>query len=162
MEAFAVKCYSSPQHSWWFNPHPPPAPTARKHNYVDYVHNLAASTVTPRFLIPKMTRQREEKRPFVFLARILNGLSDEEWEGHGLDKHIQATPVPNLQLPGVLCPSYEYVSDPTEDDTVAPGLIGCGADGVGVPPGGEDSDGGYTCMETVLVGDQSHVASLRM
>ena len=140
MEAFAVKCYSSPQHSWWFNPHPPPAPTARTQNYVDYLHNVAGSTVTPRFLIPKITRDREEKRPFVFLARILNGMSDEEWERHGLDDHIKATPAPNLQLPSLLCPNMD--------------AVGVQGDCEGESADKENTDGACSCMDTVLdIGD---------
>ena len=51
-----------------------------------------------------MKREREEKRPFVFLAKILNGLSEEKWEGYGLDKAVTAVHASNLQLPSMHMP----------------------------------------------------------
>ena len=98
MKKFAVSCYSSPIHSWWFSSHPPPAPTAR--------------TEAPRFTIPAMKRERQEKRPFVYLARLLNSMTGEEWENYGLDPKVTAIKIQNIQLAKI---GVSEPLDPLED-----------------------------------------------
>ena len=107
MVDFSVKCLSSAKHSWWFTRHPKFSTKNRRE--------------FPRLLIPRLKREREEKRPFVFLARLLNGMSDQEWEEHGLDDDLCAISAPKLQLADV-CPSVgNKVSDDNDDQTARDG-----------------------------------------
>ena len=62
---FAISCYRSPNHRWWFTLHP--------------ALPLGTRYRPPRFLVPKCKLQRDHKRPIVAYSEVLNGLSDEEW-----------------------------------------------------------------------------------
>ena len=84
MKEFAIKAYLSPEHQWWFRPHPPAPCNTR--------------TVLPRFQTPVETSARADKRPLVVYAKMLNQMSDDEWCARGLDKAVCATPMPNIQL----------------------------------------------------------------
>ena len=55
---------SSPEHRWWFTPHPD--------------HPLATKLSTPRFYIPKSEKVRDEKRPIIKYTQVLNNLSEDE------------------------------------------------------------------------------------
>ena len=74
MIRFAVSCYTSTDHSWWFvrNPH----------------YSANRRTELTRFVIPHMRRERQEKRPFLFLSRLLNELTDEQWEEYGFNVEL--------------------------------------------------------------------------
>ena len=50
MKEFAIKAYASPEHNWWFLPHPDPP--------------LNTRTEVPRFWVPSGNTMREECRPF--------------------------------------------------------------------------------------------------
>ena len=85
MKEFAVKAYASPEHNWWFLPHPDPPRNTR--------------TEVPRFWVPSENTMREECRPFSKYAKILNELRCDEWEQLGLDEVLTSSPLPNVQLP---------------------------------------------------------------
>ena len=97
MKEFTVKAYVSPEHNWWFHPHPAPPCNTR--------------TKTPRFWIPAGNKQREECRPFIKYARILNDLSPCDWEQLGLDKVLTTSPLANVQLPELCCPKLPRVHE---------------------------------------------------
>ena len=63
---FAIACFKSPSHRWWFKPHPP-AP-------------LNTRFQPPRLLVPGSKVGIDQKRPFVAYSEALNSLSDLEWK----------------------------------------------------------------------------------
>ena len=73
MLKFAIKCFKSKQHSWWFTPSPSLTALAR-----------LAHPSPPRFSVPPACTTRQEKSPFQTYARLLNTLTDSEWEALGL------------------------------------------------------------------------------
>ena len=54
----------------------------------------------------------------MFLARILNSLTDDEWEAFGLDENLHAPNTPNTQLPD-LCTALTPVCDELDDDKLS-------------------------------------------
>ena len=85
MKDFAISCYRSSVHRWWFSL-----------NVVNKRDNL------PRFKIPLLKLMRSEKRPFTRYAQILNDLSPTEWADLGLDDIPPPVSLPNVQLPGLV------------------------------------------------------------
>merc|ERR1711888_389200 len=66
VKSFAIGCYRSQEHRWWFTPHPPLP--------------LNTRLVPPRFLVPYSHRDRDIKRPIVAYTEVLNNLTEEEWK----------------------------------------------------------------------------------
>ena len=58
IKTFAIACYKSEEHRWWFTPHPPLP--------------LNTRITPPRFLVPYSRKQRDKKRPVVSYTEILN------------------------------------------------------------------------------------------
>ena len=81
---FAISCYCSIEHRWWFTPHPAPP--------------LNTRIKVPRFISPRSTRIRDDRRPIVKYTDILNNLSDEEWSQLKLPDPASAVPATNVQL----------------------------------------------------------------
>ena len=70
LKAFAIKCYRSPRHRWWFEPTSPgPRPTRGK---------------PPRFKVPLVSSARTEKRPLFILTKIF-AMGSVVTEGIGLE-----------------------------------------------------------------------------
>ena len=86
MLKFAISCYCSTTHRWWFKATPPPTRPTR------------TSTSRPRFIVPMEKSARHGKAPFSVYARLLNGLSDAEWEARQLPPPSQCIYKSNLQL----------------------------------------------------------------
>ena len=84
MKEFAIKAYTSPEHKWWFRPHPPAPCNTR--------------LILPRFHVPAGKSARFDKRPIIHYTRILNSMSEEEWENRGLDPVVSTNYLPNIQL----------------------------------------------------------------
>ena len=64
VKTFAIKCFQTVEHPWWFTPHPPP-PLPTRH-------------APPRFLVPSCKLERDMRRPIVKYSMVLNELTDEE------------------------------------------------------------------------------------
>ena len=101
---FAIACYRSPIHRWWFTPHP--------------VMPLGTRYRSPRFLVPKCRLQRDHKRPIVAYSEVLNGLSEEEWAKLKLPPVSSVQHASNKQLSDLANPSFQAASDVTKDTTV--------------------------------------------
>ena len=70
MLRFAISCFKSEAHRWWFTPSPPPIRPTRE--------------ARPRFIVTPGKSARHEKTPFQTYTRLLNALSEEEWTSHNL------------------------------------------------------------------------------
>ena len=81
---FAISCFRSPSHRWWFTPHPSPP--------------LNTRTWTPRLLEPASKLMRGDRRPIVAYTRALNALSDDEWTRLKLPPVSSIPMFANLQL----------------------------------------------------------------
>ena len=90
---FAISCFRSQEHRWWFSPHPPLP--------------LNTRLDPPRFSLPFSKRDRDLKRPIVKYTEILNSLTDEEWERLRLPSPTTAVFRPNLQLPNLADPQHK-------------------------------------------------------
>ena len=88
--SFAIACYKSEEHRWWFTPHPPLP--------------LNTRLVPPRLLVPVGKRDRDDKRPIVKYTEILNQLTDEEWSLLDLPPPSSISHRHNLQLPDLVDP----------------------------------------------------------
>ena len=66
IKQFAISTYKSAIHRWWYEPHPPPP--------------LGTRIVVPRLKVPYTKKARGELCPFTHYSRVLNALSDEEWD----------------------------------------------------------------------------------
>ena len=85
---FAIKCCKSHQHRWWFCP-TPPTPTPPR--------------IAPtRFVLPRTPQARAEKRPLYQYTKILNSLSDNEWEELCLPPPTLIKHQSNTQLYGLV------------------------------------------------------------
>ena len=91
---FAIFCFRSNEHRWWFSPYPPLPSNTR--------------LAPPRFLVPRCKRERDAKRPVVVYSQLLNDISEEEWKQLKLPPPSSARPVPNVQLPGLLHPVLSH------------------------------------------------------
>ena len=121
MEKFAVSCYSSKDHTWWFRRNP---------RYCELTR-----TEFPRFAIPQLKKERQEKRPFIFLSRILNELTPKQWESYGLDPSILPSSATNIQLSDLVPPTHVEQPPPNCLDVLSgpPDLnVHGGGDGRGV------------------------------
>ena len=92
MRQFAISCYKSELHRWWFKPHPP--------------QTLNMRHKPPRFIVPRCKLMRDHKRPIVTYTEVLNSLTDEEWARLKLPPVATVRHAPNVQLADLGCPSF--------------------------------------------------------
>ena len=152
VRSFAISCFRSCEHRWWFSPHPP-LPLNTRHS-------------PPRFLIPVSKRDRDLKRPIVRYTEILNGLTEEEWSKLKLPSPADVVHRPNLQLPDLVDPLHrsQHVLAPskTVPNTVTfasksqIGNLGCGGNEavLGHGDAGADASGSGVEMVSHLEGGQ--------
>ena len=86
---FAVASYRSTIHRWWFNMTPPPTRPTR--------------IPMPRFIVPRDKSARHARAPFSTYARLLNGLTETEWQARNLPipEHTEFKPDSGLTVAGV-------------------------------------------------------------
>ena len=92
-------------------------------------------TEFPRFANPHLKKERQEKRPFIFLSRILNELTPEQSESYGLDPSILPSSATNIQLSDLVPPTHVEQPPPNCLDVLSgpPDLnVHGGGDGRGV------------------------------
>ena len=92
VQQFAIACFRSINHRWWFTPHPP-VPQGTRY-------------LPPRFLVPMCKLMRDHKRPLVAYTEVLNGITDKEWQELKLPPASWACTSSNLQLSDLSAPSY--------------------------------------------------------
>ena len=81
---FAISTFKNPKHRSWYTPSPPPELTRQ---------------IPPRLIVPQLrTEYSENSMPLTTYTRVLNGLTETEWEDYGLPPVNTCHPKPNVQI----------------------------------------------------------------
>ena len=107
--SFAISCFRSEHHRWWFVPHPPLP--------------LNTRVAPPRFLVPYSKRDRDEKRPIITYTEMLNGLSDSQWKELKLPPPTEVAVRSNVQLSDLDQQYPAKVNEGADCDVVADGGV---------------------------------------
>ena len=84
---FAISVFRNHKHRWWFQPSPPP------------IHPTRVIQPRPRFAVPQGKKNtRLDKSPLAEYSRILNTISEEEWQSLELPPPSSCVNRPNTML----------------------------------------------------------------